>query len=69
VAELDFLAADDGQGKFRLGLGEPRSWPLDSEQREMHRHSGYLHWWELSAESKLRRVHQCGMSMLEETTA
>jgi hypothetical protein len=36
VDELGLLAADGGQEKLRLGLGEPNGWP--------HGHSRYLRW-------------------------
>jgi hypothetical protein len=38
VKEFSCFAADDGQEKLRLGLGEPHSRPLCSEWRESHGH-------------------------------
>jgi hypothetical protein len=45
VEELGLLAADAGQEKLHLSLGEPHCWPFDLEPRRPHGHSGYLRWW------------------------
>jgi hypothetical protein len=41
--QLDLLADDAGQGKLRLGLGEPHGWPLGPELRKPHGHSEYIY--------------------------
>jgi hypothetical protein len=39
MEEFSRLAADAGQGKLHLGLGEPHGRPLCLEWRESHGHS------------------------------